>query len=252
MLDLSPPSSEEAILDTNFSPDKQGEDNLLNQAIDMSGAAILRSQDETAANVVGSWNLDEDAVHGGERHEEGTLHNLLLTFLVGTRTVMSATSEVSSPMLVLGIAQPMTMTKRAANTSLAISRDEEGGPNDPNNAVDYGEESDVGKDEEPPPRALEQRLKLRTITPNTKASKVLKQSDIMRLVANKDIRLRTSGLNHNPQQRVEIMNADGIYEYSDEELAGYLSPGESTYRIQAGLLDLVIKAESITCQHAPR
>jgi hypothetical protein len=64
----------------------------------------------------------------------------------------------------------------------------------------------------------------------------------MRLVANKDIRLRTPGLNHNPQQRVEIMNADGIYEYSDEELAGYLSPGESTYRIQAGLLDLVIKA----------
>jgi hypothetical protein len=85
-------------------------------------------------------------------------------------------------------------------------------------------------------------LKLRTITPSTKESKVLKQSDIMRLVANKDIRLRTSGLNHNPQQRVKIMNADGIYEYSDEELAGYLSPGESTYRIQAGLLDLVIKA----------
>ncbi len=64
----------------------------------------------------------------------------------------------------------------------------------------------------------------------------------MRLVSNKDIRLRTSSLNHNPQQRVETMNADGIYEYSDEELAGYLSPGESTYRIQAGLLDLVIKA----------
>jgi hypothetical protein len=102
--------------------------------------------------------------------------------------------------------------------------------------------SDAGKGEETPPRALEQRLRLRTIIPSTKASKVLKQSDIMRLVANKDIRLRTSGLNHNPQQRVEIMNADGIYEYSDEELAGYLSPGESTYRIQAGLLDLVIKA----------
>jgi len=41
------------------------------------------------------------------------------------------------------------------------------------------------------------------------------------------------------------MNADGIYEYSDEELAGYLSPGESTYRIQAGLLDLVIKAAHV-------
>ncbi len=64
----------------------------------------------------------------------------------------------------------------------------------------------------------------------------------MRLVGNKDIRLRAQGLNHNPQQRVEIMNADGIYEYSDEELAGYLCPGESTYRIRAGLLDLVIKA----------
>jgi hypothetical protein len=68
----------------------------------------------------------------------------------------------------------------------------------------------------------------------------------MRLVANKYIiRLRAPCLNHNPQQRIEIMNADGIYEYSDEELAGYLSPGESTYRIQAGLLDLVIKAAHV-------
>jgi hypothetical protein len=105
------------------------------------------------------------------------------------RTVMSTTSEVSTPMLVLGIAQPMTMTQRATITSLATSRDEEGGPNDPNYAVDYGGESDASKDEETPPRALEQCLKLRTITitPSTKASKVLKQSDIMRLVANKDI-----------------------------------------------------------------
>ncbi len=100
MLNLSPTSSEEALLDPNFSPNKQGEDNLLNPAIDMSGAAYLRSHDETAANVVGNWNLDEDAVPGGERHEEGTLHNLLPTILVGTRTVMSATSEVSTPMLV--------------------------------------------------------------------------------------------------------------------------------------------------------
>jgi hypothetical protein len=131
---LSPTSSEEALLDPTFSPNKQGEDNLLNQAIDMSGAAFLRSQDETAANVVGNWNLDEDAVPGGERHEEGTLHNLLPIILVGTRNVMSATSEVSTPMLVLGIAQPMTMTQRATNTSLATSRDEEG-PNDPNYPV---------------------------------------------------------------------------------------------------------------------
>jgi hypothetical protein len=144
MLNLSPTSSDEAILDTTFSPNKQGEDNLLNQTIDidMSGAAFLHSQDETAANVVGNWNLDEDAVPGGERHEEGTLHSLLPIFLVGTRTVMTATSEASTPMLALGIAQPMTMTQRATNIPLATSRDEEGGPNDPNNAVDYGEESD--------------------------------------------------------------------------------------------------------------
>jgi hypothetical protein len=210
MLNLSPTSSDEAILDTTFSLNKQGEDNLLNQTIDMSGAAFLRSQDETAANMVGNWNLDEDAVPEGERHKEGTLHNLLPTILVGTRTVMSATSEVSTPMLVLGIAQPMTMTQRSTNTSLATPRDEECGPNDPNYAVDYNEESDAGKGEETPPRALEQRLRLRTIISSTKALKGLKQSDIMRLVANKDIRLRTSGLNHSPQQRVEIMNADRL------------------------------------------
>jgi hypothetical protein len=242
MLNPSPSSSEEALLDPTFSPNNQGEDNLLNQAIGMSGATFLRSQDDAAANVVGNWNLDEDAVPGGERNEEGTMHNLLPTILVGTRTVMSATSQVSTPMLVLGIAQPMTMAQRANNTSLATSRVEEGGPNDPNNDVDYGAERDDGKEEMSPPRSLEHRLELRTITPRTKASKVLKQSDFVRLVATKGIRLRTSGLNHNPQQRVEIMNADGVYEYSDEELAGYLSPGESTYRIQAGLLDLVIKA----------
>jgi hypothetical protein len=53
MLDESPASSEEALLDPNFSPDKQGEDNLLDETIPglddttgMSGAAILRSQDE--------------------------------------------------------------------------------------------------------------------------------------------------------------------------------------------------------------
>ncbi len=159
-------------------------------------------------------------------------------------------------MLVLGIAHPMTMTQSAANTSHAIARDEEGGPNDPNNDVDYGGESDAGKEEAAPPRAseqrlrlrdggkeeaappraLEQHLRLRNAVPVSQASKVLKRTDIMRLVANKeDIRLRTSALNHNPQQRVEILNADSIYEYTDEELAGYLSPGESTYRIQAGL-----------------
>jgi hypothetical protein len=240
MLDVSPASSEEALLDPNFSPDKQGEDNLLDETIfglleettGISGAALLRSQDETASNVVGNWSLDEDASLGRERQEEGTQHNPLPTILVGTRTVMSATSEVSTPMLVLGISQPMTRTQRVTNTFLTIARrDEEGGPNDPNYDVDYNEESDAGKEEATPPRASEQRLRLRDALPVAQASKVLKQSDIMRLVASKDIRLRTSALNHNPQQRVEVMNADGIYEYSDEELAGYLSPGESTYRI---------------------
>ncbi len=138
MLNLSPTtSSEEALLDPSLSPNEQeGEANLLNQAIDMSGSAFLCSQDLTAANVVGKWNLDEDAVPGGERHEEGTQHNLLPTILVGTRTVMTATSEISTPLFVLGTAQPLTMVQRAANTSLTISRDEEGGPNDPNYAVD--------------------------------------------------------------------------------------------------------------------
>jgi hypothetical protein len=215
MLDVSPPSSEEGLLDPNFSPAKQGEDNLLDETIPnlldettpglldettgMSGAALLRSQDETAANVVGNWSLDEDASLGRERQEGGTQHNPLTTILVGTRTVMSAASEVSTPMLVLGIAHPMTSSQRAANTFLALARDEEGGPNDPNNAVDYGGESDAGKEEATPPKASEQLLRLRSAEPVAQASKVLKQSDTMRLVANKDIRLRTSALNHNPQ-----------------------------------------------------
>jgi hypothetical protein len=55
MLHLFPASSEEALLDPSLSPKEQeGEDNLLNQAIDMSGAAFLCSQDRTAANVVGN------------------------------------------------------------------------------------------------------------------------------------------------------------------------------------------------------
>jgi hypothetical protein len=244
MLDVSPASSEEALLDPNLSPDEQCEDNLLDETIPglleettgISGAALLRSQDKTAANVVGNWSLDEDASLGRERQEGGTQHNPLPTILVGTRTIMSAASEVSTPMLVLGISEPMTRTQKATNTFLAIARDEEGGPNDPNYDVDYNEESDAGKGESTPPRASEQCLRLRNALPVAQASKVLKQTDVMRLVANKDIRLRTSTLNHNPQQRVEIMNEDGIYEYSNEELAGYLSPGESTYRIQAGLL----------------
>ena len=118
MLDESPASSEEALLDPNFSPDKQAEGNLLDETTGMSGAALLRSQDEAAANDLGDWNLDEDASAGWERQEEGTQHNPLPAILVGTRTVMSATSEVSTPMLVLGISQPLTITQRAANTSL--------------------------------------------------------------------------------------------------------------------------------------
>ncbi len=89
-------------------------------------------------------------------------------------------------MLVLGIAQPMTVTQRATNTFHAIARVEEGGPNDPNNAVDYSGESDAGKEEAAPPRASEQRLRLRDAVSVSQASKVLKQSDIMRLVANKE------------------------------------------------------------------
>ncbi len=87
MLHLSPTSSEEALLDPSLSPKEQeGEDNLLNylnQAINMSGAAFFCSQDMTAANVVGNWNLDEDAVPGEERHEEGTQHDPFPTILVG-------------------------------------------------------------------------------------------------------------------------------------------------------------------------
>ncbi len=122
MLNLSPTtSSEEALLDPSLFPNEQeGEDNLLNQAVNMSGATFLCSQDLTAANMVGNWNLDEDAVPGEERQEEVTQHNLLPTILVGTRTVMTATSEVSTPLFILGTAQPLTLVQRAANTSLVI------------------------------------------------------------------------------------------------------------------------------------
>jgi hypothetical protein len=88
MLDLSPASSEEALLDPNFSPDKQGEDNLLDETTGMSGSALLRSQDETAANVVGNWSLDEDASPDREIQQGGTQRNPLPIILVGTRTVM--------------------------------------------------------------------------------------------------------------------------------------------------------------------
>ncbi len=121
MLNLSPTtSSEEALLDPSLSPNEQeGEDNLLNQAIDMSGAAFLCSQDLAAANEVGNWNLDEDAAPGVDRHEESTLHNLHPTVFVGTRTVMTATSEISTPMLIL-TAQSLSMVQRAANTSFGV------------------------------------------------------------------------------------------------------------------------------------
>ena len=77
MLDVSPASSEEASSDPNFFPDKQGEDNLLDETdpglldetTGMSGAALLRSQDETAATAVGEWDFLEDVTLEDERIE---------------------------------------------------------------------------------------------------------------------------------------------------------------------------------------
>ncbi len=109
-----------------------------------------------------------------ERHEEDTQRDLHPTILVGTRMVMTATREISTPILILGTAQPLSGVQRAANTPHGIARADECGPNDPNYAVDYDGDSDAGKEEATPPRASEEHLRMRTVAPRTIPAKILK------------------------------------------------------------------------------
>jgi hypothetical protein len=69
--------------------------------------------------------------------------------------------------------------------------------------------------------------------------RTLMSADIMRLVKAKDIKVTGTRHNHNLQQRG--LEADGVYELSDE-LDGYLSSGGQSVSVHHTVIELVVSA----------